>query len=195
MSEIQHEIGREGVNLAHQYLGSTLKFDNFWTAYDRSGNTKAKRIDSESHKYDLKCAYIEKYNPLSRKTVYVEVKYRSISSDLGESYNDFVLKSFSVFLQEQKDKESKREFDAYYLFFVNHPFYCSKFDKIREVEYIKNLIEGNQDKYGIGGNYGLNQIIKFCNLVWVIIFCREPQELFFHHNRDEVIDFLSGVVK
>lgn len=190
MSEIKHEKGKEGVRLAHLYLISTLKFDNFWDIYDKSNRTRADRIDGGSHDYDLCCAYIEKFNPLTKRPVYVEVKNYSSLADLGSLYDDFVLRSFSVFLNEQKNKIENY---SHYLFFVTHPFYCSKFDELRKMDYIRSLIKKSPNQYGIGGNNKLNEIKEFCSLLWIIIFCREPQELFFHYNRFEIIDYLSRV--
>jgi hypothetical protein len=195
MTEIKYEKGREFVEIAHRYLGSTLKFDNFWKVHEKTGKTKAYMVNGKTHYYDITCAFIEKYEPLTRKPVYVEVKDRSSSNDLGGEYNEFLLRAFSVFLNEQKYKE-KGEEDSRYLFFVNHPFYCNKFEKIRKMDYIKELVANNPEKYGIGGSYSLSQIQKFCSLVWIIIFCREPQELFFHdNNRGEIIYYLNRVHK
>ena len=195
MSEIPYEKGREFVEIAQSYLGSTLKFDNFWKVHEKSGRTKAFMANGRTHSYDISCAYIEKYDPIIRKPVYVEVKDRSSCNDLGGEYNEFLLRAFSVFLNEQRYKEKGEEY-SHYLFFVNHPFYCSKFEKIRGMDYIRDLVENKPDEYGIGGNYNLSQIQKFCGLVWIIIFCREPQELFFHdNNRGEIIYYLNRVHK
>ncbi|MFW9881002.1 MAG: hypothetical protein ACFFG0_48690 [Candidatus Thorarchaeota archaeon] len=187
MSEIEQKKGEEGVELAEQYLESTLKFDIFLKAYDSPAPVGHIGIDNNFHEYDIYCGFIKRFKPRITIPVFVEVKSRTSSDDLGKMYNDFVLRSFSVFL---KCRKIKKTYAPYFLFFVDHPFYCSNFTEIRLIDHVNQLIEKFPGKYGIIKNFSLNIIKRFCDNLWIIIFCREPQELFFLDDREDTIKSL-----
>ncbi len=186
MSETEQEIGRDGAKNAINYLASTLKFDGFWNAYENPSMVRLCGMDGKLHRYDLFCGYIETYVPIKKKPVYVEAKSYS-SSNLGLHYNDFLIKSFSIFLKSLENRNGDK---PYFLFFSDHPFYCTKFIHITGIDYIETQQKKNKGKYGIK-EYTLKAIADFSNHVWILIFNKIPQELFYQKDILELIDFLK----
>lgn len=165
MGEIIQEIGRDFVLDLRDFLVSTENFGSVYTGNNRNQVTVRQKYDGSTKVFDIIAGY-KKYL-VDEIEVYIEAKKYSSQGDLNKQYKKFLLDCFSVWVYQ---KELSQYWKAKFIFISTHPFYCSKYSNLKDLNFLKNLIEDDEDLM----NYCLNNeeivIREFLDSFDILIF-------------------------
>lgn len=175
-----HQPALDFVMDVKKYLESTTKFNIMWNVYENEPHTTERMLNGDKYAYDLVGTYIGSPNEL----VLIEAKKRSQLGNLARLFDEFLVKSFSVFLKHRKDHS---KWVAYFMFITDHAFHCSRYKEIYTCDYLKEKINKsieNNDSKGITNQYTIADLKDFSNKLWIIIFsnkqnllCIDPKKL------------------
>ena len=165
MGEIVQEIGRDFVLDLQLFLKSTENFGSVYTGNNHNQVTVRKKYDGSTKKFDMIAGY--KKNLVDEIEVYIEAKNYTSQGDLNEQYKKFLEDCFSVWVYQ---KGLSKYWKAKFIFISTHPFYCSKYSNLKDLNFLKDRIEDDEDLM----NYCLNNeeivIREFLDSFDILIF-------------------------
>lgn len=141
MGEHLHETGREFVYEIKEYLELTMNFEGIATAYDPNGMTIREMRNGNFKTFDLVGAY--KKDDIIIEA-FIEAKNYSSSSNLLDLYKKYLKECFSVWV---RSRIKFAHWKARFIFLSTHPFACTKFTKLTNLDFLEDEIRNDDDLF------------------------------------------------
>ncbi len=165
MGEIIQEIGRGFVLDLKEFLESTENFGSVYTGNNRNQITVRQKFDGSSKIFDMIAGY--KKNLVNEIEVYIEAKKYTSQGDLNEQYKKFLEDCFSVWVYQKK---LSKYWKAKFLFISTHPFYCSEYSNLKNLNFLKNRIKDDKDLLNYCKNNEEIVVREFLDSFDILIF-------------------------
>ena len=138
-----HEKGRDYVLEIKNKLESLDRYRLPFNVYVHPYQLKFQKISSKYKSFDLKgwCQLEKKSSDFSNfqeEEVIIESKKYSDYRKINGFYNDFLIDSFEIWLNKRLGHKGWK---SIFLFISNLPFHCQKHPKLRQISYLKEIVE------------------------------------------------------